>query len=141
MGENLIQNLKARGPVPLPEPTAPPTLLDRFHAAPGKRIDLGGAINDVGNGVGDIAGQAGSAVGGVASAAGAAATSAVGQGLDALKDIQNDLADQLAKKLGIREFYSIHLVDLCQGDFSPKATDPEATFDVKECTEAFNYSK
>lgn len=121
----------------MPEPTAPPTLLDRFHAAPEKRIDLGGVVD----GVGDIAGQAGSAVGGVATAAGAAATEAVGQGLDALKDIQNDLADQLAKKLGIKEFYSIHLVDLCQGDFTPKATDPEATFDVKECTEAFNYSE
>ncbi|KAG6360873.1 hypothetical protein INS49_011940 [Diaporthe citri] len=139
LGENLISNLKARAPVPMPEPTAPPTLLDRFHAAPEKRIDVGGVVNDVGNGIGDVAGQAGSAVGGVATAAGAAATEAVGKGLDALQDIQNNLADELAKKLGIKEFYSIHLVDLCQGDFSPKATDPEATFDVKECTEAFNY--
>lgn len=125
----------------MPEPTAPPALLDRFHAAPEKRIDIGGAVNDVGNGIGDVAGQAGSAVGGVATAAGAAATEAAGKGLDALQDIQNDLADQLAKKLGIKEFYSIHLVDLCQGDFSPKPTDPEATFDVTNCTEPFNYGE
>lgn len=105
-------------------------LIDRFHAAPEKRIDIGGVVGDVG-----------SAVGGVATAAGAAATQAVGEGLDALQDIQNDIADELAKKLGIKEFYSIHLVDLCQGDFSPKPTDPEATFDVENCTEAFNYSK
>ncbi|KAL1873947.1 hypothetical protein Daus18300_003820 [Diaporthe australafricana] len=137
LGENLVPNLKARAP--MPEPTAPPALLNRFHAAPEKRIDLGGAINDVGNGIGDVAGQAGSAAAGVATAAGAAATAAVGQGLDALQDIQNDLADQLAKKLGIKEFYSIHLVDLCQGDFSPKPTDPEATFDVTNCTEPFKY--
>lgn len=125
----------------MPEPTAPPTLLNRFHAAAEKRIDIGGVVGDVGDGINSVAGQAGSAVGGVATAAGAAATEAVGKGLDALQDIQNDIADQLAKKLGIKEFYSIHLVDLCQGDFSPKATDPEATFDVTNCTEAFNYSK
>lgn len=125
----------------MPEPTPAPTLLNRFHAAPEKRIDLGGAINSVGNGIGDVAGQAGSAVGGVATAAGAAATAAVGQGLGALSDIQNDLADQLAKKLGIKEFYSIHLVDLCQGDFSPKPTDPEATFNVTNCTEPFKYGE
>lgn len=116
-------------------------LMNRFHAAPEKRIDIGGIAGDVGNGIGDVAGQAGSAVGGVATAAGAAVTEAAGKGLDALQDIQNDIADELAKKLGIKEFYSIHLVDLCQGDFSPKATDPEATFDVENCTEAFNYSK
>lgn len=104
-------------------------LIDRFHGAPEKRIDIGGVVGDVG-----------SAVGGVATAAGAAATEAVGKGLDALQDIQNDIADELAKKLGIKEFYSFHLVDLCQGDFSPKPTDPEATFDVENCTEAFNYS-
>ncbi|KAI3401091.1 hypothetical protein diail_236 [Diaporthe ilicicola] len=140
LGENLVPKLKARAP--MPEPTAPPTLLNRFHAAPEKRQfpDLGGAVNDVGNGLGDVAGQAGSAIGGVATAAASAATSAVGEGLDALSGIQNDLADQLAKKLGIKEFYSIHLVDLCQGDFTPKATDPEATFDVENCTEPFNYN-
>lgn len=121
----------------MPEPTAPPVLLDRFHAAPEKRIDFG----DVGEGIGDVANQAGSALGGVATAAASAATEAAGKGLDALQDIQNDIADKLAKELGIKEFYSIHLVDLCQGDFSPKPTDPEATFDVENCTEPFNYSK
>lgn len=125
----------------MPEPTAPPALLDRFHAAPEKRIDLGGVVNDVGNGIGDGLNQVGSVAGGVATAVGSAATEVAGKGLDALQDIQNDIADKLAKELGIKEFYSIHLVDLCQGDFSPKPTDPEATFDVENCTEPFNYSK
>ncbi|KAJ0117293.1 sur7 protein [Diaporthe amygdali] len=138
LGENLVPKLKARAP--MPEPTAPPTLLNRFHEAPEKRIDIGGGLNDIGNGINSVANQAGSAVGNVATAAGAAATEAVGKGLDALSDIQNNLADELAKKLGIKEFYSIHLVDLCQGDFTPKATDPEATFDVSNCTEPFNYN-
>lgn len=118
----------------MPEPTAAPTLLDRFHAAPEKRLDLGGAV---GGAISDVGG----AVASVATAAGAVATEAVGKGLDALQDIQNDLADELAKKLGIKEFYSIHLVDLCEGDFSPKVTDPKATFDVKNCTEPFKYGK
>ncbi|POS75664.1 SUR7 protein [Diaporthe helianthi] len=138
LGENLIPNLKAR--TPMPEPTAPPALLDRFHATPEKRIDIGGALNDAGNAVGDGINQAGSAVGGVATAAASAATKAAGKGLDALQDIQNDIADKLAQELGIKEFYSIHLVDLCQGNFSPKPTDPDATFDVENCTEPFNYN-
>ncbi|ROV93503.1 hypothetical protein VSDG_06807 [Cytospora chrysosperma] len=58
----------------------------------------------------------------------------------ALSDIENDLADELAKKLGIKEFYSIHLVDLCDGDFEPNATNPDATFNVTNCTTAFDYN-
>lgn len=121
----------------MPEPTATPTLLGRFHAAPEKRDGFGDFVS----GAGDAVEQVGGAVGSVATAAGSAATEAVGKGLDALQDIQNDLADELAKKLGIKEFYSIHLVDLCEGDFSPKVTDPKATFDVKNCTEPFKYGK
>ncbi|KAG8162259.1 hypothetical protein KVR01_008024 [Diaporthe batatas] len=134
LGENLIPNLKARAP--MPEPTAAPVLLDRFHATPEKRINIG----DVGGAIGDGLGQAGSALGGVATAAASAATEVAGKGLGALQDIQNDIADKLAKELGIKEFYSVHLVDLCQGDFSPKPTDPDATFDVENCTEPFNYN-
>lgn len=122
----------------MPEPTAPPSLLNRFHAAPKeKRLDIGGALNDATSVVGDAT----SAAGGVATAAENAATSAASDALSSLSDIENDIADQLAKKLGIKEFYSIHLVDLCDGDFQPKATDPDATFNVTNCTTPFQYGE
>ncbi|KUI60919.1 hypothetical protein VP1G_08116 [Cytospora mali] len=152
LGENLIPSLKVRAP--MPEPTAPPSLLNRFHAAPNeKRLDVGGALKGAGSGLGDITSVGGdiTSEGGnyataatslaksVATTAESVATSVAGEALDKLSDIENDIANQLAKKLGIKEFYSIHLIDLCYGDFKPNATDPDANFNVTNCTTPFDY--
>lgn len=129
----------------MPEPTAPPTLLHRFHAVSNEKR---GIVGDAMNGANEVksdAVAAGSAAGSAATSAvgdaKSAASSAAGDALSALSDIENDIADQLAKKLGIKEFYSIHLVDLCYGDFEPNATDPHATFNVTNCTTPFHYSE
>lgn len=121
----------------MPEPTAPPTLLNRFHAATNERDFL----SDVKGGASSAYNRVTSVGGSAATAAESAATNAVGDVKSGLSDIEGDLANELAKKLGIKEFYSIHLVDLCDGDFMPNATDPDATFNVTNCTTPFNYSK
>ncbi|OLN97595.1 SUR7 family protein pun1-like protein 1 [Colletotrichum chlorophyti] len=54
---------------------------------------------------------------------------------DAINDIGNDIADRLADELGISEWYSLHLMDVCQGDFAPNATDPDASLNVTSCTQ------
>lgn len=68
-----------------------------------------------------------------------AATSAVGsvatQAAGVLSDVENDIADKLAAKLGIKQFYSLHVMDSCEGDFSPNATATDAGYNVSSCTE------
>lgn len=118
----------------MPEPTAPPSLLNRFHSSSNQER---GFLDDVGNGIN----SAKNGLSTLTSEAGSVASSAAGDVSSALSDIENDLADELAKKLGIKEFYSIHLVDLCDGDFEPNATNPDATFNVTNCTAAFDYSE
>lgn len=131
LGQNIAPSLKVRAPIP--EPTAPPSLLNRFHSSSkqerGLLDDVGNGINSAKNGLSTLTSEAGSV-----------ASSAAGDVSGALSDIENDLADELAKKLGIKEFYSIHLVDLCDGDFEPNATNPDATFNVTNCTTAFDYN-
>ncbi|PHH83679.1 hypothetical protein CDD82_5437 [Ophiocordyceps australis] len=46
---------------------------------------------------------------------------------DKLNDITGDAADKLLDKLGISQWYSLHIMDTCQGEFTP-------TFNVTNCT-------
>lgn len=52
-----------------------------------------------------------------------------------LGDIEDDIADELASKLGIHEFYSLHVMDACEGYFSPNTTAKGAKLNVTKCTE------
>lgn len=47
-----------------------------------------------------------------------------------LNDIENDLADELAKVLGIKQWYSLHLMDACEGNYAPNATVKGASYNV-----------
>ncbi|KAH7019194.1 actin cortical patch SUR7/pH-response regulator pali [Ilyonectria destructans] len=65
---------------------------------------------------------------------------------DAINDITGEIADQLADALGISEWYSIHVMDACEGLFKPNATSPGAGLNVTDCTQSppakrFNLSK
>jgi hypothetical protein len=51
-----------------------------------------------------------------------------------LTPIENDLADKLASKLGIKQWYSMHMMDLCEGVYSPNATVSGAWYNVTSCT-------
>lgn len=51
-----------------------------------------------------------------------------------ITSIENDLVDKLAAKLGIKQWYSLHMMDLCEGNFSPNASTPGADYNVTSCT-------
>lgn len=49
-------------------------------------------------------------------------------------DIRNDITDKLSEKLGIHQWYSMHMMTMCMGTFSPNATAKGASRDVSSCT-------
>lgn len=51
-----------------------------------------------------------------------------------LQDIENDIADKLASTLGIQQFYSLHLMDMCEGMFEPNATSKHPKKNVTKCS-------
>lgn len=53
---------------------------------------------------------------------------------DQLNDITNDIADQLAHELGISQWYSLHIMNACEGNFAPNATSPGAWYNTTNCT-------
>ncbi|KAF7544901.1 hypothetical protein G7Z17_g9589 [Cylindrodendrum hubeiense] len=55
---------------------------------------------------------------------------------DTINDITGEIADQLADALGIHEWYSIHVMDACEGYFKPNATSPGAGLNVTGCTQS-----
>ncbi|KAI0117071.1 actin cortical patch SUR7/pH-response regulator pali [Daldinia grandis] len=57
-----------------------------------------------------------------------------GQITDELNDIVNDIADQLSQELGISQWYSIHVMTACEGNFAPNATSPGAWYNTTNCT-------
>lgn len=75
-----------------------------------------------------------SGIGGFFSSVFASATSVVGGAIESeVASVEGDI-DKLAKKLGIHQFYSLHLMDACEGDFTPNATVPGAGYNVTNCT-------
>ncbi|KAI1336277.1 hypothetical protein F5Y15DRAFT_395054 [Xylariaceae sp. FL0016] len=53
---------------------------------------------------------------------------------DFANDLANDAADKLADDLGIDEWYSLHVMNFCRGQFAPNATSPNAWFNTTNCT-------
>ncbi|EFY99024.1 SUR7 protein [Metarhizium robertsii ARSEF 23] len=51
-----------------------------------------------------------------------------------LNDITGAIADEIAKKIGIKQWYSLHIMDSCEGYFQPNATAPGAALNVTNCT-------
>lgn len=51
-----------------------------------------------------------------------------------INDITGDIADELADTIGISEWYSIHIMATCDGQYKPNATSPGAGFNVTNCT-------
>lgn len=71
----------------------------------------------------------------------ALAGSAESKAASILNDIGNDIADKLSDELGIEQFYSVHVMDLCQGEFEPNATSSHATMNITECSKAMDFCK
>ncbi|KAE8450488.1 hypothetical protein EG329_006218 [Mollisiaceae sp. DMI_Dod_QoI] len=51
-----------------------------------------------------------------------------------LDNIIGDVADKLAKELGIKQWYSLHLMDMCEGTYTPNATEKGAKLNVSTCS-------
>ncbi|KAF5670879.1 hypothetical protein FHETE_4327 [Fusarium heterosporum] len=51
-----------------------------------------------------------------------------------INDITGDIADELADTIGISEWYSIHVMATCDGQYKPNATNPGAGYNVTNCT-------
>ncbi|GAP87282.1 putative sur7 protein [Rosellinia necatrix] len=59
----------------------------------------------------------------------------IGQDIsDGINDITNGIADQIVEELGISEWYSLHIMTLCEGMFSPNASKPGAWYNMTNCT-------
>ncbi|KAK2601486.1 hypothetical protein N8I77_010934 [Diaporthe amygdali] len=57
-----------------------------------------------------------------------------------LDDIGNDVADKLADELGIEQFYSLHVMNMCEGNYAPNATASNAWQNVTNCTTPMDFS-
>ncbi|KAH7035484.1 actin cortical patch SUR7/pH-response regulator pali [Microdochium trichocladiopsis] len=54
---------------------------------------------------------------------------------DQVNDVIGDLADEITDKLGISQWYSLHVMNWCQGDFAPNSSVVGAWYNTTNCTE------
>ncbi|OBT93632.1 hypothetical protein VE01_08068 [Pseudogymnoascus verrucosus] len=54
--------------------------------------------------------------------------------MNEFNEIRGDVADKLAEKLGIHQWYNLHMTDMCMGTYTPRATDRGAKMNVSGCT-------
>ncbi|TGJ84494.1 hypothetical protein E0Z10_g4289 [Xylaria hypoxylon] len=53
---------------------------------------------------------------------------------DGINNITNEIAGNVIEELGISEWYSLHIMTICEGMFSPNASAPGAWFNMTNCT-------
>ncbi|TPX18899.1 uncharacterized protein E0L32_011377 [Thyridium curvatum] len=80
----------------------------------------------------------GHGIGGFFSKVAHSATAAAGAVESELAKLGDKFADKLADEIGIHEFYSLHVMNACEGEFAPNATAPGAGYNVTNCTEPMN---
>lgn len=101
------------------------------------------AIQNIANGQSPTAtttSGSGGAVGSIiASATALLPSSVASEAASIIGSLGSSVADDLANQLGISEFYSIHAMDFCQGDFTPTATTAGASHNVTNCTEPLDF--
>ncbi|KAK7698030.1 hypothetical protein SLS64_012908 [Diaporthe eres] len=86
----------------------------------------------------------GGGIGGFFSSIKASATAIAGslesEAASILDDIGNDVADKLADELGIEQFYSLHVMNMCEGNYAPNATASNAWQNITNCTTPMDFS-
>ena len=110
--------------------------------------------NKIGDGVGAIGnafgggGQANDAIDKAGDAAGGATTAACNKGAEIAnqavqltKDVIDKALGSIAKAIGIKEYYSVHIGALCQGNYKPLFSDKDAKPDVEACSPKFKTEK
>jgi hypothetical protein len=55
---------------------------------------------------------------------------------DKVGDVAADIADGVADKIGIADWYSLHILDACWGEFRPNATAPSPGLNITNCTQS-----
>ncbi|KAG9237796.1 actin cortical patch SUR7/pH-response regulator pali [Amylocarpus encephaloides] len=63
-----------------------------------------------------------------------AASNAVDEIQNIANEVAGDIVDKLSQKIGIKQFYSLHLMNRCEGNYKPNATDPSASKNVTKCS-------
>lgn len=53
---------------------------------------------------------------------------------DGINNITNGIADQITEELGISQWYSLHVMTVCEGMFAPNASSPSAWYNMTSCT-------
>jgi hypothetical protein len=54
--------------------------------------------------------------------------------IDKINDLVGDSVGEVATALGISEWYSIHVMSLCEGDFEPNGTASSLSLNISKCT-------
>ena len=59
----------------------------------------------------------------------------------ALADLVDHVADKLSQEIGLSEWYSLHVMNSCEGSFSPNTTAPSVSLNVTNCTSSSSKCK
>ncbi|KAG5921129.1 hypothetical protein E4U42_005964 [Claviceps africana] len=65
---------------------------------------------------------------------------------DKINEVTGKIADKVVKGLGIKDWYSLHVMNSCEGYWSPNSTVPDAGLNITNCSSSspddrFNLSK
>lgn len=74
--------------------------------------DDGGFLSDVGDTLGDIKDSV----------------------VDEINDLVGDAVDDIANAIGISDWYSLHVMDACEGNYKPNATASSTSLNITNCT-------
>ncbi|CAP67243.1 uncharacterized protein PODANS_1_22540 [Podospora anserina S mat+] len=127
------------------------------EAAQGGCDKADNAVTDAGNALGNVAGGLAGAFGGKKAEEDAkkalnGASDKVGDGVGAACEKGAEIADKavrlgqdlvdkalgsVAKAIGLKEYYSIHIGAMCEGMYAPLFSDPAAEPNVEKCTKKF----
>ena len=102
---------------------------------------LGNAFGGGGNQANDAIDKAGDAVGGATTDACNKGAEIANQAVQLTKDVIDKALGSIAKAIGIKEYYSVHIGSLCQGNFKPLFSDKDAKPDVESCSPKFKTAK
>ncbi|KAK4160785.1 hypothetical protein QBC43DRAFT_359072 [Cladorrhinum sp. PSN259] len=100
----------------------------------GRRASPGDAVKGALGGAGD---KLGDGIGAACQGAADAANAAVQFGQDAV----NKALGSVAKAIGVKEYYSVHIGNLCEGEYKPLFSDPKAEVNVQKCTPKFSVAE
>jgi len=105
---------------------------------------IGGIANVFGGGgdkVSDAVDKAGDTVGGATTDACNKGAEIADQAVQLTKDVIDKVMGSIAKAIGIKEYYSVHIGVLCEGEYDPLFSDKDAKPNVQKCSRKFNTEK